>query len=220
LRHKTDLIVNNHLLACSLLQTSTPAAQKRQEEARQLSAGAATVLEAVCSARHVSEDTTWQLLRPIFRLLLWLIPEHVPMSGVTPATLLPGSVSPEHRPAAAQQGRSNNSATQADWRQGFEIAYARDVATVGVLEDLNGVHTDGYCRCLKAMVHLPLPTKRVCHIQYVAVILAPLLVSLPLSIAHAAPSCTGHPYCCGASGQYKLVRCISATKQQPVSQDV
>jgi hypothetical protein len=106
-------------LICMVLQDSFQAAQASQALARQLSADAVSTLDHLCSGREgkvVSEDAGWLLSRPLLRLLLWLLPVHVPAE--TPAQ------PPEPESAAG---------LSTDWKQGFAASYVRDVATVSLV---------------------------------------------------------------------------------------
>jgi hypothetical protein len=74
-------------------------------------------------------DTSWLVLRPVLRLLLWLVPEHAPEPSKTSAAARPQSDS------SAMQGHQKHSTAwtpiSEDWRCTLVLAYIRDIATVG-----------------------------------------------------------------------------------------
>jgi hypothetical protein len=121
---------DHHLIRCrkplldvSAPQTSRSAAQAKQEEAKQMSANAAAMLVTI--NRRASADTVWQLTRPLLRLLLWLIPAHIPLRGVHPPALM-------QQPAELSLAGATPGAS---WQAELGPAYVADVATVSVQID-------------------------------------------------------------------------------------
>jgi hypothetical protein len=45
----------------------------------QLGLSAARLIDALASCKNCTRDETWQLLRPVICLCLWLLPAHVPL---------------------------------------------------------------------------------------------------------------------------------------------
>jgi hypothetical protein len=79
------------------------------------------MLLSITACESFSGGTAWQLIRPLLRLLLWLVPAHIPLQGVC-------------RPALMQQPAGSplvRAIPGANWQAELGAAYARDVATVG-----------------------------------------------------------------------------------------
>jgi hypothetical protein len=110
-----------------LSQISFQAAQKKQEEAKHLVADAAALLETLCSTKP-SLEATECVLRPVLRLLLWLIPEHIPMPVPTQAASQPESAALQQRAGSGRQDKSERA--EAAWKEELEVAFVQDVATV------------------------------------------------------------------------------------------
>jgi hypothetical protein len=118
-------------------QENMPAAQRIQDMAKQLSADAAKTMSLLTGSRRIPDGEIWPLLRPVLRLLLWILPQHVPSVGFpTTAHLQPAG------PTTATQGgadfkqdkhrRKAGSPFAADCRQQLAQSYVKEVATVGI----------------------------------------------------------------------------------------
>jgi hypothetical protein len=101
------------------MQTSRSAAEGKQEEAKQMSLDAAAVL-MLAPCQSISSDTAWQLVRPLLRLHLWLVPAHIPLRSVQPAALM-------QQPAGSPLAGAT---PEANWKADLGAAYACNVATV------------------------------------------------------------------------------------------
>jgi hypothetical protein len=80
-------------------------------------AGAMLVRLSTC--QPLPGNSLWQLMRPLLRLLLWLIPAHVPVLGV-------------HPPPTLQQPPLAGAKPKAGWQAQLGAAYTRNVASVSV----------------------------------------------------------------------------------------
>jgi hypothetical protein len=110
----------------------------------------------VGSSQYISHAAMWPLLRPALRLLLWLLPEHVPVAEPQAQPVSTGSQLPEHgTPPVAQtagtskQGKHKKKAdpiADVNWRQGLGPAFVQDVATVSELMQV-------YVVCLSRTKH-------------------------------------------------------------------
>jgi hypothetical protein len=114
------------------LQNTLAGANKLLEQSKHLSADAATLGMSINNIKALPEDTIWVLLRPVLRLCLWLLPEHVHASA----------------PQAVQQGGSptaegsSGGTISVDWRPKFAVLFVTSVATVSVVGLLYaGLHT-------------------------------------------------------------------------------
>jgi hypothetical protein len=87
-----------------------------------MSADAGAMLASINVYLSFSGDTAWQLVRPLLRLLLWLVPEHIPLQGMQPPALM-------QQPAVSPV---LGAIPGASWQAELGAAYARDVATVSV----------------------------------------------------------------------------------------
>jgi hypothetical protein len=120
--------------ACAFvhLQGSAAEANASIEKAKQLSMDITSVLYSFTNTQAVFADIRWHLLRPVMRLLLWLVPEHLP----TPVTVSASTVTvqPPVRGTAADE--QSTAPTQCDegWREEAAITFAREVATVSLLQ--------------------------------------------------------------------------------------
>jgi hypothetical protein len=123
-------------------QGSASEAKKSIEKAKQLSADAGSFLIALTRFEDMDEEIQWPLLRPVMRLLLWLIPEHLPV----PVTVKALTVQPPGQgTAAGGRGRQNTSLLKqpdGGWREEATTTFAREVATVSLLQ-LQAPHTAG-----------------------------------------------------------------------------
>jgi hypothetical protein len=120
-------------LLCRVLQESRAQATRLLDQARQWFGYITGVTEILGSqpCLRLPSDMSWLVLRPVLRLLLWLVPEHAPQPMTVAAAAQPQSVSS----GSAMQGRGkhNKASTSMseDWRCSLVLAYIRDVATVG-----------------------------------------------------------------------------------------
>jgi hypothetical protein len=87
-----------------------------------MSADAAAMVKSITTCPSLSEDTVWQLERPLLRLLLWLVPAHIPVRGVPPPALM-------QQPSGS---RVVGAVPGVNWQAELGAVYARDVATVSV----------------------------------------------------------------------------------------
>jgi hypothetical protein len=111
------------------LQATLSEANMLRQEAKQLSAGAATILELLRHWDSLPPDMSWLLVRPIVRLLLWLLPEHLPSVSEPgrAAELRPPAMSAT---ATDQCKLSHGAASGGSWKHSFGAAFTADVATV------------------------------------------------------------------------------------------
>jgi hypothetical protein len=119
-------------LVLLLLQELKPQATKLLDQARQwfgYIAGTAEILGSQ-QCQSLPADMSWLVLRPVLRLLLWLVPEHAPAPSNTPAAAQTESVHTD----SANQGHVEHSTASTpiseDWRCSLVLAYIRDIATV------------------------------------------------------------------------------------------
>jgi hypothetical protein len=96
-----------------------------REQSKQLSTDAATILELFREWADLPADTSWVLLRPVLRLLLWLLPEHLQV--VTEADR-----APELSVAASSGFAKGKQCLDGRWKNSFVSSFAADVATVSV----------------------------------------------------------------------------------------
>jgi hypothetical protein len=115
------------------LQESEAQATRLLDQCRQWFGNIAGTVEILGRRhlRHLPADTSWLMLRPVLRLLLWLVPEHAPEPSKAPAAARPQSDSS----GSAIQGRGKHNkastSTSEDWRCSLSLAYIKDIATVG-----------------------------------------------------------------------------------------
>jgi hypothetical protein len=116
-----------------LLQATPQEAAARKEQAKQLAGDVASLLESYCVC-HFEDESGWELLRPLLRLLLWLLPEHLPLSEPAAQTL----ATEQQNEAAAQSGRHTGgrhsqpkpAAVDCGWRDVLGRSFVLEVATV------------------------------------------------------------------------------------------
>jgi hypothetical protein len=101
------------------LQSTLAGANKLLEQSKQLSADAGTLALSLRNVNALPDETIWVLLRPVLRLCLWLLPEHIHASA-------PQAV----QQAASFAEGSSRDTTSVDWRQDFALSFVRSVATV------------------------------------------------------------------------------------------
>jgi hypothetical protein len=125
------------LLTLCQLQGADASVAELLQRVKQLLACTAETAESLGQRRQ--HDTTWLLLQPLLRLLLWLIPEHVPQHPQLHQG--PGSprVSAAAQAPAAHQGSVKDQGPQTlsgsgDWRYSLGLAYAREIVRVSPLE--------------------------------------------------------------------------------------
>jgi hypothetical protein len=111
-----------------LSQASFELAQNILERARQLSASCVSLLEFLSAGRCAySPDFAWLVLRPVMRLLLWLIP------GCSTQAPQPQPVS-----SAAPRGKghkqSQASHVPSDWQGRLPLMYVSATVTVSTLQ--------------------------------------------------------------------------------------
>jgi hypothetical protein len=109
-------------------QASPASAVRTQEKAKQMAGDAAVVLDILCKLHDYPHHEVWKLLRAILRVLLWLIPEHVPLTKGTQAAKGITSVSLGDSPSTSGAGPAAE-----DWRHAYALTFAADVATVSKL---------------------------------------------------------------------------------------
>jgi hypothetical protein len=109
-----------------LPQATRAGALVHQEQARQLSADASTLLQSLGNTQDITAGSAWPLLRPLLRLLLWLLPEHVPLP-------LTDAAMSQSQPSETGQSRHSTAAPTAvgQWRQEVASSYVQAVVTVG-----------------------------------------------------------------------------------------
>jgi hypothetical protein len=78
---------------------------------------------SINNIKALPEETIWVLLRPVLRLCLWLLPEHVHASA-------PQAVQQDGSPASE---RSSGGTVSVDWRPKFALPFVTGVATVSVM---------------------------------------------------------------------------------------
>jgi hypothetical protein len=137
------------------VQASHEEAKKQVELARQLSQDAADLLMMVLRSEKLPERQQWTFQRPWVRLLLWLLPEHIPVQqaqqdqrsvaggqesskhaapeGTTVAgtQLTRGSAQPTGK--ALKSRAPSGPGAAGDWRQDLMLCYIKDVITVRLL---------------------------------------------------------------------------------------
>jgi hypothetical protein len=104
-------------------------ASSHQQQAKNLSDSVASFLEAFC-AWKCTHGVGWHLLRPVLRLLLWLIPEHV--FSPEPTAQAPAIEQADPAPPQGSGRRSQASDAHVDcrWREAFGVSFTLDVASV------------------------------------------------------------------------------------------
>jgi hypothetical protein len=115
------------------LQTSRAQATRLLDQARQWFGYVAGIAEILGSqqCQWLPADMSWLVLRPVLRLLLWLVPEHAPEPSKAPAAAQAQS----NLSGSATQGHGKHNKASAclseDWRSSLVLAYIRDIVTVG-----------------------------------------------------------------------------------------
>jgi hypothetical protein len=77
----------------------------------------------------MSGDTPWLLVRPVLRLLLWLIPEHVPLP-LASATMSSSQAVKETLTTFKDDKQTKPTGSSVDWQQEVAQAFVAEVATV------------------------------------------------------------------------------------------
>jgi hypothetical protein len=129
------------LLLTPHLQASQGEAQRRLEQARQLSAGCVSLLEALSGMSAWPLESAWLVLRPVLRLLLWLLPEHAPCRQQQPSSKAEGtdlaaqSTGSSTVPKRMAPRNDGAAATAIDGGQQIERtrSYVSAVATVSIV---------------------------------------------------------------------------------------
>jgi hypothetical protein len=112
-----------------MLQASYDDAQRVVDCAKTLADSGVSLLEALTSKRPFQPELSWIVIRPVLRLLLWLLPEHVPSSETLEALDKQAQQAQGHiRP---KQGNTTGVPPADDWRITLTPAYMAAVATVG-----------------------------------------------------------------------------------------
>jgi hypothetical protein len=115
------------------LQESRAQATRLLDQARQWFGHIAGIAEILGSqqCQRLPADMSWLVLRPVLRLLLWLVPEHAPEPSQASAAAQPQSDSPGS--STQRHGKHNRASASMseDWRSSLVLGYIRDVATVG-----------------------------------------------------------------------------------------
>jgi hypothetical protein len=93
-----------------------------------MAADAAVVLSTLCKLTDYPQHDIWELLRPVLRVLLWLIPEHVPLIKEAQAARDVTAIISEDSPSTSDAG-----AAAEDWRHAYALTFAAGVATVSKL---------------------------------------------------------------------------------------
>jgi hypothetical protein len=117
-----------------LSQETLAQAKRWQEQAKQLAGDCATVLESLCTFDSISADKAWLVLRPVLRVLLWLVPEHVPLhTSLLEDPAAAARLSSQRSTKAEKRGGQAKAGTvaPADWKASFPTSFVQDVATVG-----------------------------------------------------------------------------------------
>jgi hypothetical protein len=79
--------------------------------------------EALLKRRSLDPDLVWVVLRPVLKLLLWLVPEHVPSTETLK------SLARQAQQGQAR-GRNQGDAAAEDWRLTVVPAYMKAVSYV------------------------------------------------------------------------------------------
>jgi hypothetical protein len=118
------------------LQASYAEAINIVEQAKQLSASCVSVLESLV-VRKAHPDTSWLVLRTVLRVLLWLLPEHLPddkhqAAGADGAAVQPVSTSRTWGKDTKRAPKKGAQAPTQDWQEGIGSSYVTAVATVSI----------------------------------------------------------------------------------------
>jgi hypothetical protein len=138
LQHQVLVFTGGFKLVCvcdDCLQGTHVEAKKSIEKAKQLSTDAASILSILKNSTSLSEETEWLMSRPLLRLLLWLVPEHILLPESPPGAASAAHVLPaEHGTIAANGGKQKEARARPDedWKQGAAISFAHDVTTVSM----------------------------------------------------------------------------------------
>jgi hypothetical protein len=120
--------------AICVVQTSLSDAKKLREDCKQLSQDVARFL-SMLKSEAIPNAAMWPFLRPVLRLLLWLLPEHVPLGAAQSMSsqALPAehTSSESQTVGTSQAGHKSGTSADVDWRQGFGQDFVKDIATVG-----------------------------------------------------------------------------------------
>jgi hypothetical protein len=135
-------------------QATHAEAKKLCELAKRLSGEGAAALLSVLSSHALPNDQRWAFQRPLLRLLLWLLPEHIPAAQAQQGTPAPGgrssnSNSPEPSTAGglgptqggqAAKGKPSKSTTPAgpnekEWHGSFALTFILGILSVCHLMD-------------------------------------------------------------------------------------
>jgi hypothetical protein len=128
-------------------QASHAEAKRHLELARQLSEGATSMLLSELESSRFPDDQQWTCFRPLVRLLLWLLPEHIPtvqsqqdLQGSSQREACQGTSaahtsSTQGQPTAADKRNKSNThaAPSTDWRQQVTLEFVIIMTQVGSL---------------------------------------------------------------------------------------
>jgi hypothetical protein len=117
------------------LQASRQDAQGIVDCVSSLTDNCVSLFRTLIIKQSLDPDLVWVVLRPVLRLLLWLVPEHVP-STETMKSLARQPVMQQAGSTRTQQARRHLQEDAAalppaeDWRSALAAAYTAAVATV------------------------------------------------------------------------------------------
>jgi hypothetical protein len=111
------------------LQESKAQATRLLDQARQWMVYTSGIAEIL--GERLPPDMSWLVLRPVLRLLLWLVPEHAP----EPMEVAAAAQAHPALTGSGMQGHEKHRKASApmteDWRCSLVLAYIRDIAEVG-----------------------------------------------------------------------------------------
>jgi hypothetical protein len=114
------------------LQASHSLAENLAAQASQLAAGCVSLLEALLGRNAWSPESAWLVLRPVLRLLLWLLPEHA-SNGKHPTAAAQMTQSSAQKTANSRQERVTAAAVASEgWQAMLSRSYLSSVATVSM----------------------------------------------------------------------------------------
>jgi hypothetical protein len=119
------------------LQASRRDAQGIVDSARTLTDNCVSLFRTLISKQPLDPELVWVVLRPVLRLLLWLVPEHVPSSETLEAlarqpAMQQAASTRTQQVSGPQQRNAPAVPHPEDWRSALATAYLAAVATVSV----------------------------------------------------------------------------------------
>jgi hypothetical protein len=125
------------------LQASYAEATSNLEQARQLTAGCVSVLESL-AVRKAYPDTSWLVLRTVIRVLLWLLPEHLPIDELQAAGADGAAVQLESTSGTGgkdtKRAQKRGAHAQTQWQGSIGSSYVKAVATVSIMQMMLDAH--------------------------------------------------------------------------------